>query len=1030
MPVALLDDFGDASGWHAFTSGEATLGLAHERSDSDGDALRLDFDFKGGGGFVVARKAFRLSLPETWTLTLHLRGTAGSNRLEVKLVAPDDRNVWWWRCDAFTPSSQGTVVRIPSREVSFAWGPGGGGAPREVGAIEIAIVAGSGGRGTWQLSRITLEDRTPAAPPAVTASSAMPGHEPANALDPDPARDWRSDASDCEPWLALDFGAPREYGGFVIAWGDAGAPRAFDVQCSEDGSTWRTLCAVREAGGERSYVAVPGGASSRSVRFVLREPPVRAAGVAVRSLQVRPLDFSRSQADFLHAVAAGERRGLYPRWLYREQSYWTPVSLAGNASAALLSEDGLFEPDFASFSIEPFLFVDGALVSWTDVERDVSLAEGRLPIPSVTWRVPALELVVTAFAALHEGVPAAHCRYEVRNAGAAPRDVRLFLALRPLQVTPPWQSSGVVGGVAPIRALAWRDGGVTVDGNTRVLPLTPGAAFGAATFAEGGALRFLECGAVPPRAAIEDEDGLASGALRWDLEPSPGRNAVLEIAVPFGARAPLAPARNDARDAPTSLATATDGWRRKLARPQVTLGGEPLDCVSALHTAIAHVLVARDGAALQPGPRRYARSWIRDAAVMCAALLRAGCIAEVEDFLAWYATHQREDGSVPCAFGRAGADPLVEHDSHGQLASALVEHARFVADRATGRRWWPFVCRAVAHIESLRATRCTAEYSSGERRNRHGLLPESVSHEGYLAQPVHSYWDDFWALRGIADAVHLSHVVADGAEADRLAVLRDELAASIAASVRQVIGARGIEHVPASVEWADLDPAATAMAICSSFGERCLPAEALHRTFDAYMARLRERRRAGSDWNNYSAYEVRIAPALVRLGRREDAWEVLQFILGDRRPRAWNQWPEISWQDPRSPGHLGDLPHAWIAAEYALAVMTMLAYEDAASEALVIAAGVPASWFEQGELHVAGLASWWGPLDYRLRRVGAETIALELNTRLREPPGGVVVRPPLPRPLRAVEVDASPWDDFDDASVRLRSTPARVTLAF
>ena len=36
-----------------------------------------------------------------------------------------------------------------------------------------------------------------------------------------------------------------------------------------------------------------------------------------------------------------------------------------------------------------------------------------------------------------------------------------------------------------------------------------------------------------------------------------------------------------------------------------------------------------------------------------------------------------------------------------------------------------------------------------------GLLPVSVSHEGYLAQPVHSYWDDAWAVRGLRDMAAL-----------------------------------------------------------------------------------------------------------------------------------------------------------------------------------------------------------------------------------------------------------------------------------
>ena len=61
---------------------------------------------------------------------------------------------------------------------------------------------------------------------------------------------------------------------------------------------------------------------------------------------------------------------------------------------------------------------------------------------------------------------------------------------------------------------------------------------------------------------------------------------------------------------------------------------------------------------------------------------------------------------------------------------------------------WPSVRKAARFIEKLRAQRLTAEYKTPEKRARYGLLPESASHEGYLAHPVHSYWDDFWAFAG------------------------------------------------------------------------------------------------------------------------------------------------------------------------------------------------------------------------------------------------------------------------------------------
>ena len=77
--------------------------------------------------------------------------------------------------------------------------------------------------------------------------------------------------------------------------------------------------------------------------------------------------------------------------------------------------------------------------------------------------------------------------------------------------------------------------------------------------------------------------------------------------------------------------------------------------VEAALTATAHILVTRSGPALQPGPRRYTRSWISDGAMMSAALLRMGHAEEVAEFIRWYAPHQRADGFVPCCVDRAGS---------------------------------------------------------------------------------------------------------------------------------------------------------------------------------------------------------------------------------------------------------------------------------------------------------------------------------------------------------------------------------------
>jgi hypothetical protein len=809
----------------------------------------------------------------------------------------------------------------------------------------------------------------------------------------------------------------------VIHWERDRETRACELLGSADGSTWNPLWSAREASGPRTYVYLPGGARSRHLRLQLA--PASGGAHGIRALDVQPFEFSRSLADFFHAVAAAERRGLHPRWLHREQSYWTPVGVDGGTTPAILNEEGLLEPDRGSFSLEPFLFADGQLVTWADAEISQSLAHGCLPLPTSTWRHGELRLSVSAYETGGAPGATAHARYRVENQGAKARRVRLFAALRPFQVTPPWQAFKGLGGPSAIHALEWLGGVVSVNGRWRVAALPRPSGFGAAAFEQGGVLLDLERGELPSRSYVADSFGAASGALAWDLELAPGASQEVELAVPSLDRAEGYRAAE-----PSGIGTleaVTSDWAHKLGRVQLRLPALAAPALDAVRTATAHVLVCRDGPALQPGPRRYLRSWIRDGATMAAALLRMGFADEVRDFLRWYAPYQAPDGNVPCAVDRSGPDWLPEHDSHGQLAFCAAEHYRLTGDLDLARELWPAVLQATRYLESLRERRCTPEFRTPEKRACYGILPESASHEGYLAHPVHAYWDDFWALRGLADARLLAEAVGDSGAAERLAKLHDALHQSVYASIEITIAERRLQYVPGSVEWADFDPAATANGIAITDAAQRLPADALAWTFDEYLRGLRRRRSGELDWNNYTAYEIRILAALVRLGRRADADEVLGFFLGDRRPRAWNQWPEISWRDPRSPGHLGDVPHAWIGAEYVLAVLGMLAYERPVDDALVLAAGIPGSWLDAGEISVQGLPTAWGPLGYRLRRSG-HALELELAPGLRVPPGGIAMRPPLSGPIASAAVDGAPARELSADGVTLRHCPARVVL--
>ncbi len=290
----------------------------------------------------------------------------------------------------------------------------------------------------------------------------------------------------------------------------------------------------------------------------------------------------------------------------------------------------------------------------------------------------------------------------------------------------------------------------------------------------------------------------------------------------------------------------------------------------------------REGPRIQPGPRCYRRSWIRDGALTGTALAEMGFADEARAFLSWYAPHQLPDGRVPCAIDHRGIDRAVEHDSHGELAWAIVELWRLTGDDAFLRRLWPLVReRAPTPSPALRSQR-TGDAFRGDAR--FGLLPESISHEGYSSKPVHSFWDDFFALRGVADAADAAAAVGESEARARFETLRDAMRRDVAAAVVATMERHRLDVIPGSVELGDFDPTSTAIAFDPCGEEALLPRAALERTFERLWQELEARWRGERPLEAYTAYEVRNAVALLRLGWKERALSLLAEL--DRRPAA------------------------------------------------------------------------------------------------------------------------------------------------
>jgi hypothetical protein len=1032
----LLDDFENLSRWSVHPAEGVEAAIVSD-SGLHGRALRLDVRFTRGTGYAVVRRPLDLELPPDYAFRFALRGELPANHLEFKLVDSSGANVWWHvRRDLAFPRAWSPMT-TRRRQIRFAWGPAGGGEIRRPAFLEFAVSTGEGGAGSVWIDDLTLEPLEPdttAPRPRASASSSRPGREPERAVDGDARTVWTSGPGDATPWLTLDLGRTREIGGVAIDWGPD-RPPPYRISLSRDGTEWTVRRVVPRSNGGRDPIDLP----ESEARFVRVSAPGAPDGMAVRDITVEPLEWSQTPEAFFTAIAAASPRGNWPRPYRGEQCPWAVVGADGGREEALLSADGALETGKRAFSIEPFLELDGRFFSWAEVTSETQLAEDRLPMPSVIWRLPDASLTITAFAHPDTAIPEVLARYRLRNDGARARVATLYLAARPFQVNPPWQQVGFSGGVVPVTRIA-RDGkAVRVNGEVGLVSLTPPSAFGATPFDAGDVVEYLRAGVLPAAASAEDSAGFASAALAYaiDLPPRGEREVRLVVPLRSGPGVPASDERIAAMEdlrgraaAPGAVDAlerrAAAAWRERLDRVRIE-GPEPArDALRTLDAQIGWILVNRDGPSIQPGSRSYDRSWMRDGALTSLALLRLGHADEVRDFIEWFAAFQGEDGRIPCCASARGPDPVPENDSHGQFLGLIADYHRYTGDATLVRREWPRIVRAVAWLDTMRAQRRTAEWRAPDRREFYGLVLPSISHEGY-ANPVHSYWDDFFAYRGYVAAAYLAGVVGDADARRRFGAARDTFARDLAASVAATMAKHAIDYVPGCAEQGDFDATSTTVALAPTGAAELLPEAAVRRTFERYWESFTARRDGSTPWVDFTPYETRVIGSFVRLGSRDRASQALEFFLRHRLPAGWRQWPEIAYRDPRTPRTLGDLPHTWVGSDYVRSVLDMIAFERDRDSTLVLAAGLPYAWIEGDGLRVRGLRTPYGPLSLELVARGG-AIEVKIDRGLRPPAGGLVVLPPARVPLEAVTIDGRAAALTPEGGAIVHTVPARLVF--
>lgn len=848
----------------------------------------------------------------------------------------------------------------------------------------------------------------------------------ANLFDGRLATSWTS-ATPAPASLTIDLRKEKALGGVRLDWGKSFATD-FVVFFSDDGSTWNKLGEVKKGTEGFDYV-LHSQFMARYLRFDLRKGALNKP-LEVEEISLRGPDEALNPLTLYQIAAEKARPGLYPDSLRKRQVYWTIVGQPGDRAESLLDEYGNLEPVANGSSIMPYVFTGGKLLSAFDASCVTqSLDSGYLPLPAVLWDLNGLKLTVEALTCGSMDDSITFARYKLSNDSQTGRNGKFFLAIRPVQVNPPWQ----FGGLSNITSMEYVAGSewpaaVRVNGNELFFSLIPPAGFGACAFDQGDIMRSLVEGVLPPAQKLENAGDLISGALAYDFDLKPGADKSVVIAAPLhGKNAGVFSFRKRGNGEPYAVDAAftkrleemSHTWASRLDAVKIDLPDR--DIVNTMKSQLAYILINRDGVAIQPGSRNYQRTWIRDGCLTSAALLRMGITDTVRDYLDWYAERILPDGLVPPILNQDGTvntgfGSNLEYDSQGEFVYAIMEYYRFTGDKEFLQKHFPRIQLALRYLVTLRERTLDPDYRKDEpaRERFVGILPPSFSHEGY-ASPVHSYWDDFFALKGWKDGKEAAEILGKNEVAAWAAEQYNALRDSVKASIEKTIAFKGLDYVPGCAEKGDADASSTTISFFPCDEQDLLPAAALKKTYDTYYSNCNER--LSPNWaGGFTPYEIRNITAFVDLGEKDRANFLLDYMMTCRRPPAWNHWGEVVLSDPRMGSFIGDMPHTWVGSGFVHAIRDMLIKER--NGKLVLLDGTPESWVrEKSGIRVENLPTYFGEVDMKARASNHQlTVTLGGGAN---PPKGLEIRWPIRGAPGRVAVDGYKWTDFDETSCRL-----------
>lgn len=429
-------------------------------------------------------------------------------------------------------------------------------------------------------------------------------------------------------------------------------------------------------------------------------------------------------------------------------------------------------------------------------------------------------------------------------------------------------------------------------------------------------------------------------------------------------------------DVPGLLETTVNDWKHRLTEGAEVSLGDP-DVADLYKASVAYVLMSRTKGTPRAGNSIYTDFWVRDGAYWIHAMDIAGLHHEARIAVDNMLAQQDEEGLF-----LNDTYSTIEWDCQGQALWAATQHYELSGDLDWLKSVYPRICKGVEWLSAAReSTKADAD------AYHFGLLPPSFG-EGLSNRVDYHYYDNFFALLGLAGAARAAGTLGRRQDAERFDHEHADLRQCVLGSIERVCERDGIEYIPCSPYQTQpydyitrglsllvypcriLEPTDPRVTSTLQLAEETLVQDGL--VIHGWPLTPEP-----MTWPGLTA-EYGIVHVL--RGERAKAFEILKTLVACASPNRC--WPEMFCHDG---SRSGDMPISWASSNFILLLRHMLITEDPQAETLVLAPAVPLQWLEQGRpVAVTKCPTLYGPVSYSLS-MDAGGNCLHLQVRAAQP---------------------------------------------